>query len=55
MVTTLVSCPTAFDLIVTVLVNGPSLFVSYFTPIVPFAPGAISPSGLVGTVQPHEP
>ena len=53
--TTLVSCPTAFDFIVTVFVNGPTLSVAYFTAITPFAPGAIAPSGLEGTVQPQEP
>jgi hypothetical protein len=36
-----VACPSAFEVTVTVLVNAPTLSVAYFTPIIPFAPGAI--------------
>jgi hypothetical protein len=42
MVSVLEGIPAAFEVMVTVLVNGcPALEVSYFTPITPFAPGAI--------------
>ena len=45
----------AFEVIVTLLLIGPGLFVSYFTLIEPLAPGAIGSFGQVGTVQPHDP
>ena len=40
---------------VTVFVKVPTLLVSYFTPIVPFAPGRIGSFGVDGTVQPQDP
>ena len=45
----------AFDVIVTLLLIGPGRLVSYFTRMVPFAPGAIGSFGHSGTVQPQEP
>ena len=51
----LVACPSAFEVTVTVFVNGPTLSVAYCTPITPLAPGAIGSFGEVGTVHPHEP
>lgn len=46
---------TAFDVIVTVLLNEPVLIVSYFTVITPFFPGAIGSFVHSGIVQPQEP
>ena len=46
---------TAFDEIVTLLLIGPERLVSYFTLMVPFAPGAIGSFGHSGTVQPQDP
>ena len=45
----------AFEVIVTLLLIAPCLFVSYFTEITPVAPGAIGSFGHVGTVHPQEP
>ena len=45
----------AFDEIVTVFVNLPSLLVAYLTDITPDSPGIIGSLGQVGTVQPHDP
>ena len=44
----------AFEVIVTLLLIAPGRFVSYFTLITPFAPGAIGSFGYSGTVQPQE-
>ena len=46
---------TAFDVMVTLLLNAPILFVSYFTLITLLAPGAIGSFGQTGTVHPQDP
>src|SRR5690606_16618636 len=45
----------ALEVMVTVLVKGPTRLVSYFTLMELFAPGAIGSRGQVGTVHPQEP
>ena len=45
----------AFEVIVTLLLIGPTRFVSYTTEISDFAPGAIGAVSHFGTVHPHEP
>jgi hypothetical protein len=52
---TFVGSFTAFEVIVTLLLIAPGRFVSYFTVIVPFAPGAIGSFGHSGTVHPQDP
>ena len=52
---TLVGVLIALDVIVTLLLIGPGLLVSYFTLILALAPGAIGSLGQVGTVQPQDP
>ena len=52
---TLVGVLIALEVIVTLLLIGPGLLVSYFTLIEPLAPGAIGSFGQVGTVHPQDP
>ena len=52
---TCVGFVTAFDVIVTLLLKAPILFVSYFTLITLLAPGAIGSFGQTGTVHPQDP
>jgi hypothetical protein len=52
---TLVGFVIALELIVTLLLNAPTLFVSYFTFITLESPGKIGSLGQTGTVQPQLP
>ena len=53
--TTLEGSFTAFEVMVTDLLNGPGRLVSYFTLILVEAPGAIGSFDHSGTVHPQEP